>query len=271
MGKDWRDTVFSGCYWCPWQLRGSHQWQPGPRAGQTPSGSHLAGESQRSRRGKQEKNSGVWKKHKEKEFTHPRPVSFWSSWSGIPVQCVASSTRSTLEFQSYSLMGVEAGETLLCGSGMLSVPQAPCPFGGQACSAMLVLVRPAWHQLPWGSWFPAPRRGSPGPQHHPWAASVKPLVQTEPVLYLLITSPPVGVCTRDVLELSPAFGSWICRWQLSCFTEAVQTIAAWLFPYTFGEQKAVRYRSTQKQTLVLRGFPQRSRLSHRKFGREQSG
>lgn len=65
-----------GRYWCPWQLHRSHQWQPGPWAGQTPSGSHLAGESQSSRRGRQEKNSGVWKKHKEEEFAHPRPVSF---------------------------------------------------------------------------------------------------------------------------------------------------------------------------------------------------
>ena len=80
-GKGWEktgETAFSGCCWCPWQLQGSHRWPPGPGAGQGGSGSHLAdpGERQSSRRGRQEKNSGVWKKRKEEEFTRPRAVPF---------------------------------------------------------------------------------------------------------------------------------------------------------------------------------------------------
>lgn len=47
-------------------------------AGWDESRSHLAGlaERQSSRRGRQEKNSGVWKKRKEEEFMHLRAVPF---------------------------------------------------------------------------------------------------------------------------------------------------------------------------------------------------
>lgn len=51
----------------------------GPIHGQDGSGSHFAapGERQSSRRGRQEKNSGVQKKCKEEEFMHPWAVPFW--------------------------------------------------------------------------------------------------------------------------------------------------------------------------------------------------
>lgn len=51
----------------------------GPTREQVESGSHFAGpgERQSSRRGRQEKNSGVQKKCKEEEFMCPRAVPFW--------------------------------------------------------------------------------------------------------------------------------------------------------------------------------------------------